>query len=450
MTETRRILLGTAGQIPATAGTLEVAAGHYRLRPGKWIEEPQQVSIKRSGGSISMSYGNRQGIVADFQPRPLWGIEEGRPFTVLDARMTIKDGFTFSPTQVYEAGSILWGAHVEGRDSAAQALRVTFSLPWTGWSDDEAATLDQGRLSHWNDGKAPGLLWEPSQPHTVHNLTQRFPPLLTALFQLWAGYPVHTEESQVLIHAVGWCPVESAWSPQGGPQRSFLNLGDLTVRKIACWLEMARELGPLPFIAVRGSETLQVDAQMLATALEGLDRRWRPEARRFDGVVSKKQLNRARRQASQAAVEALDGIVEATLAKRVYDEALGHVQEPSYAEHLAELMPRVERVAPGLLGPSLSAWIQDMKDLRNIQSHGLRTHDDFGEEEITRYYVMSSSGRWALRLLLLLKLVDDDDLVRAALRDYDQFMFALVNIDRERYWENFSAYQTFLDHVRTG
>lgn len=442
--EQRRVLLGKPGQEPTTPATLDVADELFHLRPEKWIEEPRQLNLRRSNGQLTFDLGNPRGVVADFEPRPLWGLYDGRPFTVLDARMSVEVGGSILPRQIYEAGCILWDAHIEGPYSPAKAVRIAFLLRRAGWANEDPITSDQGRLSAWSQENRPGLTWEPSGTYTAHDLTQRFPPILTTLLHLWTGEPTSVCAIHLRLEEVGWCTLELLHDPTENSNRSFLDLNKLGLRVVANWLMQAQCLGPLPFLAVGNVGPLQSDAQMLATALEGLHRRLNPTATRFTASVTRKQLNRARHQASGAAVAALDGIVDATVAKKAYDEALSHVNQPSYAERLAKMLPRIEMLAPGLLGPSLTDWIADMKDLRNVQSHGLQNHDDFGEDEISRYYVMASSGRWALKILLLLALTDDDEQMKSALRNSDQFMYTLANIDRETYWKSFSAYQKFL------
>lgn len=449
MDEQRRVLLGVPGKEPATPAFLDVQDDRYVLRPEKWVEEPQQVKINRKNDTVvSIDFGNRLGVVADFQPRILWGFENGRPFSILDARMIVDSNFNLSwPSQTYEASNILWDAHIEGFDSPAEAVRITFPIPWHGWNNQETVFLDEGHLSAWSDTNLPGLVWEPAEPSTVHKLTQQFPTIVTTLFHLWTEKETSACLIEVRIENVGWCRIKSTTGPSTTFARPLLVLNKLTLEVVGRWLSMAPTLGPVPFMAVHTGAPLQADAQMLATALEGLHRRLHPDAKRFQPPVSKGNLTRARRAAVQAAIEVLDGAVDEVVAKAAYSEALGHIGDLSYAARITEMLPRVERVAPGLLGPSRSSWIKDMKDLRNIQSHGLQNHDDFGDTEIGQYYVLASSGRWVLKILLLLEITGEEHL-RLALKDSDRFMYSLANIDREKYWAGYSAYSHFLDGSR--
>ncbi|WP_405475597.1 HEPN domain-containing protein [Paenarthrobacter ilicis] len=446
MDDPRHVLLGMPGLKPTIPAELSKAPGGFELRPERWIEEPKQVKKRVIDGNVIFDLFERRGVVADFEPRPLWGLEGDRPFTVLDAKMSMISNFTGLPAQVYKAGLVLWDVHIDGPDSLAEAARLTFSFRRGGWEENnEPIALPEGRLSAWSHDSRAGLIWEPSTSHTVHNLTQRLPTVLTALFHLWTGSPTSICAIQVRMPDKGWCTLELLQEAPSIVSRSLLPLYELDLKVVGAWLSKARKLGPIPFVAAADRGVLQVDAQMLATALEGLHRRLDPGAKRFDPPVSVNKLQTVRRKATSAAVVALEGVVDAPTAKKAYNEALIHVGELSYADRLTEMLPRVGNVAPGLLGPSLEEWIRDTKDLRNVQSHGLTQDDDFGEEEFARYYVLAASARWALKILLLLDLTDDDALIRSSLEESDKFMYSLANIDREHYWEDFSAYETFLD-----
>jgi hypothetical protein len=443
MAEQRRVRIGVAGNEPSIWAILETHDGSFVLRPEEWVEPPQQIGITRAadGRITSWTEGNRRGVVADFQPRPLWGRSDDGPFTVLDARMSTETTWRFPPAQVYEAGSILWGAHTDAEESPAEAIRVAFAVRGTGWVNGEPVQTEQGRISPWCSDHGPGLIWEPNDHHTVHVLRQRFPPIVQALLQLWTEGQAGVRAVQVRIRGAGWCTIESPESPPKAPTRSLLPLAKLDMGIVATWLNLAGNLGPIPFLAIEYRAPLQPEAQLIATALESLHRRLHPERRRFQ--ASENQRNKARRAAVAAAVEVLKGTADDDeVVRRAYREALGHVQDPSYADRLTELLPQVHTLAPGLLGPSLSAWIKDMGEVRNTQSHGLQRDDELGEPGISRYYVLGASGRWALKILLLLQLVRSEAL-RSALWDSDRFMYALANIDREHYWANFSSSDHF-------
>lgn len=442
MVESKNVWLGVVGSKPKTRATLETIGGFYVLRPEEWIEPVQQVDVIRDpdGHVMGFNEGSRRGVVADFKPRPLWGEVEGEPFTVLDARMSTATGRKFLPAQVYEAGSILWGAHVDAEEAPAEAIRVAFLIRGAGWAGSDPVQIEQGRISPWSSERGPGLIWEPKGDHTIYSLRQGFPPIPRALLQLWTEEEVEVQAMQVRLPVAGWCTVESPRVSIKKSPRSWLPLNKLDMGLVARWIELAAELGPIPFIALGDRAPLQPEAQLIATALEGLHRRLHPERRRFQ--ATKNQCKKARQAAVAAATEVLKGIVEEDVVRKAYREALGHVQDLSYAERLEELLPPAEATAPGLLGPSRSAWIKDMGKARNTQSHGLDRDDELDDAGISRYYVLASSGRWTLKILLLLQLVSLD-VLRSSLWNSDRFMYALANIDREHYWPDFSTYENF-------
>lgn len=438
--EQRRVLLGTVGEKPTTSSTLDVVNQHFRFSPQDWIEPPQQVEVIGPG---VFDVGGRPGVVADYKPRSLWGLYNSRPFTVLGAKMSLEPESPFYDRQVYEAEAIFWGAHIRESLNKPEALRLTFSLPAVGWEHDKPVTLDQGRLSSWYEGRNPGLEWESTASPDVHSLLRRSIPILTTMLHLWTGKTISVLSTQVRLAEAGWCTVEvppSAPRPSG---QSFLELEALTLAVVKKWLDKAPKIGQLPYVATADLGPLQVRVQVVATALEGMHDRKDPNASSFNPPLPKPLLKRANRAAKQAAVDALNGSADAAVVKKRYGDALGHVQGLSYGEALTRTIAPIEGVVPALLGPSPKEWVSTMTKLRNFQSHGGKKHDDFGENEISLYYVMSVSGLWVLKILLLLELIDAEQ-VRIALRRSDQFMFALANIDREQYWENFSAYRTFI------
>lgn len=447
MVKSRNVRLGVVGSKPHTWATLETTGGFFVFRPEEWIEPVQQVDVIRDpdGHVTGFSEGSRRGVVADFKPRPLWGEVEGEPFTVLDARMSTVIGWKLLPAQVYEAGSILWGAHVDAEEASAEAIRVSFSIRGAGWAGCDPMQTEQGRISPWSSERGSGLTWEPKGNHTIYSLRQGFPPIPRALLQLWTEEEVEVQAIQVRLPVAGWCAVESPGVSIKKSPRSWLPLNKLDMGLVARWIELAAELGPIPFIALGDKAPLQPEAQLIATALEGLHRRLHPERRRFQ--ATKNQCKKARQAAVAAAAEVFKGVVEEDVVSKAYREALGHVQDLSYAERLEELLPPVEVTAPGLLGPSRSAWIKDMGEARNTQSHGLDRDDELDDAGISRYYVLASSGRWALKILLLRQLVSLD-VLRSSLWDSDRFMYALANIDREHFWSNFSAYEHFTAHAK--
>lgn len=427
--------------------------GMFTFEAKEWLEQPEQVSREHDpeSGTVTMTHWGRHEIVADYKPRVLWGEHEGEPFTVLDARMRIKSGPYVLPIQTYEAYSLLRGAHVHEYEAPAEAVRVAFNINHAGWTHGEPIDIPNGRISPWATSEAAGLIWEPKETETelqsIHYLSQRFIPLVQVLLELWTGEKIGIQAVDIYLPEMGWCSLESGRDHSTKPPRHpLLNMSDLAMETLAQWLQLVPQLGALPFLAVADRVQLQPQAQVMTTALEGLHERLHPETYRF--TASKSQRRKAIRSAAKEAAKVLtESGVDEKIAEQAYREALTQAHRPTFIARLEELVPGVEVTAPGLMGPSTLEWIRDIRDLRNTLNHGADKDDNFGEPEISRYYVLSESAKWVLRIRLLLELVHEKGLMTALWR-YDRFMFALANIDRERYWPNFSAYDHFLEVVR--
>lgn len=425
---------------------METVKGGFVFRLKEWIEQPQQVHIEeRDGAGMAMWMGHPVNVVNDFKPRPLWGLRGGEKFTVLDARMHVDDGSNFLPQQRYEASRLLDGAHVDGPDTRAVAVRYDFARLDAGWLNTPGIVTREGLVEAWQDELCSGLIWTPHEGESIHQLAYRFPTTLTALLHLWTGRPIVITRTQILLPDGQWYPLVEAREPQLGRRRAteLLDLSSLDLATVATWLDLAHQMGPVPHIAVHEGLPVQAGAQVIATTLESFHRRLKGNARRFPPHITTGQLDRAKKAARNAAVESLaEAAVDLATVRQAFDEALGHIDEPTYADRLHQLLPDVAATAPGLLGPDLSAWIHTMKEIRNVQSHGTPKHDAFDQDEISRYYVHQSSGQWALKILLLRQLTDDDRLKHALARS-NKFHYALANLDRECLWSGFSAYDTF-------
>ncbi|MFC0248260.1 MULTISPECIES: HEPN domain-containing protein [Citricoccus] len=447
MTEPRQVLLGRVGSTPESPATLEEGEGAFRLYPEKAFESLRQViPLPTDNGALALS-ADPQHAAADWSSRTLWGLREGQPFTVFSANMRV--GTTLGMKPVYSAHSILWGAHVEDSSVEATAVRLRFSFPPTGWAEQGSVITAAGALSAWvEDNHVDGLEWRPSAPHSIDDFKGGFPQVFTTLFHLWTDKINKVTELQVCIEDVGWC--ELARIDDGGPVKHvsepLLSLDSLTLDIVGQWLNRSDQLGPIPFMVFPGDLALQVEAFVVASALEGTHRRLHPdEVRRGLQEVPKAELKRAKKAAKKAGVEALDPSPEYVKdVEAAFAQAVGHVEELTFAERIEHIVGRVSEVAPGLLGPSSEGWIKSLRDIRNTQAHALTKHDDFNQAEVSLYYVMSRTGRWVLRIRLLQELVSDDQL-GAALRRSSDFLHTLADIDEEKYWSDFSTYDAFQD-----
>ncbi|MGO1536898.1 MAG: HEPN domain-containing protein [Yaniella sp.] len=459
MTEDQNtVFLGKAQTTqPSVEATLEISQGDFvfRVLPGKYVEWPGQMRVRHlSPHEVVIDHGYRPGVVADNEPRVLWGFDEGVPFTVFGARMSVAGSHPLAscPPQLYRARTILRGAHLVSEQEHVRAIRCAFPIRRRKWGHEVPVRIQQGTLSAWNDSSWPGLVWEPEQAQSLHFLSQRFLARIHALLELWTAIDVAPPQVEVQLEDSGWYILETSNFERTKPfSGDLLALESLSLENIANGLELMYRLGPLPFEAIQSPTHMQADTLLAAIGLEGFHRRVsnRKQSRKpLFRALNSTQRRGARDAAISAARESLHGLAEDEAIANTFHNALAQVYELSYAERLHELVPQVEGVAPGLLGPDAAQWVQDVKQIRNVQSHSIPKHDDFGETEITKYHVLGISGRWALRILVLAEFVDPNTLQKA-LKGSDRFMFALVNMDKEQYWLDFSAYDHFREMTRT-
>lgn len=447
MDEGSTVLLAAVGSQPEVLAEVSLSSQGYTIRPQAPIESSRQMKAQQSGfNSVITISGHPPDTVRDFRPRPLWGLTAaGTSFTLLDAKMQVH--FT---EHEYTGWLVLHGAHVEDDQIPVSGLRVAFPFDERpGWLSQNAADTEAGQFAPWaKDGRA-GIQWQPLAPRPLRRMVLRDTESFRALLSLWTDRPLQPDRFMVEIPGKGWHAVDNLRLTPPEPKASdLLPPSLLTVDVLARWTNLATQLGALPYIALRPSKVLQPDAQNVAAGLEGLHRRLMDTRSRMDPGgklegVDKKTLGSARKDAVEAFARSLGASPHRpTDAREVLQSALSHLRDLSYKERLMDLLPHVAEVAPGLLGPDLRKWAQTMVTIRDVQAHQLLEHDDFGEDEIALYYVMEASGRWALRILILLQVADVNDVSRA-LRSSSRFEHSLANIDRECQWGDFSAFETF-------
>ncbi|WP_026928064.1 HEPN domain-containing protein [Granulicoccus phenolivorans] len=418
---------------------LDVDSALFDTADGAWI---------RVGDNVRMDSGNPTNGVLDHQPRVVHGrLDDGGDLTLFDARLEAADLEILFPSprppQTFEGWRILHGACVPDQDSASTGVRWTMPhLP--GLRLAGTARCKGGTLTSYTHENLPGICLETDQQHPIRTLADLTPNRITSFLSIATGYEVVPVHREIRLPDGTWCrvgidrPVES----RSGPA-DFVTGIDL--ERLASWTDQSEQLGPLPFMPVAdlSAVPVQVTVQVVATALEGLHRRTQPDEKPF-GTLSKGGIRRAVKAAVTAGTDTLEqeGWQDQRFAQTRFNAALGHVGEMSYAERLRALLTPVNRVAPGLFGPSLNGWIKRMKDVRNVQSHQLDEHDAFGEKEIDLYVALNISGRWALRLALLQLVLSKDD-INDGLGRSNRFRIALANIDASHVWDGFSCAETF-------
>jgi hypothetical protein len=353
-------------------------------------------------------------------------------------------------TQRFTGSSYVLGTHIDSDEHAINGIRWAwnFSSGDAGWLNDPPATVTdgpvRGALKPWAFKNRPGLEIELSDPVELRVVRQGVMTAITQFLVLWTGCSIDLSHVEIQLEDKNWYKFSPPPSDGGKFSRTkLLPLNEITLQHLVRWLPLAFKLDPLPYIVSATAGVLQIDAQAVATALEGLHRRLLEDRRPF-APLSNGAVKRATRAARKAGVKDLveSGFEDEALAGRLFSEALNHIDQPSYQQRVAELAAPVLSMAPGLCGPDLTAWVKTMKNIRNDQSHQLL--DRFYDEEVTQYHIASLSGRWVLKLRILIEFVDPVRL-GSALREAQSFAFTLANMDVEHYWAGFSCLRTFRD-----
>lgn len=407
--------------------------------PPEHVDAPVAGMVRRGGGTSRTT--------AHLVPQSLFGaLEDGQPVTLLDA--LLEASFLLPAVrQVFRGSMSLFGALLRDERDDVAGIRWTWHLPaGAGLQLDRTAELVTGPvpglLEGWIHDDGTGLQFLAARTESLRTLRREVQHNCTQLLGLWTAQPVPGVALTEVLVGSRWCVLHL----QGGDPRplapsTFMPVRDLSVATFAAWIPLAHTVEPFPVLLNDPTEILQLDAQVLATAIEGLHRRLYVDGVRFEGM-SGRSVERAARQARRTGVEILlsEGYPDEDRAHAVFRETLRHLNQMTYEDRAAELLEPVRRLVPSLFGPDLKSWIAMVTKIRNHQSHYLSIEFDAAPRAL--YAVVTRSCRWALVLRILLELSPGYDF-RSNLVRAHSFALALATIDREELWPGFSALSEF-------
>lgn len=429
----------------------------FRLKLDQFMEMPRQVT--REGDAFAYST-EPEHIVADYQPRTIHGkLADGTIVSLLGAHM--EQGPTLSlHFQVYTGETRIVGEHIADDFAPVNGIRWAWNVALSDFGESAPSeTVDgplAGSLSFWEpegqDGNQGGLAFTATQPVSLRDLRQYVQASSGQLIGLWGGRHRHRVPRPLVTELL----VGDQWRSYIGPAdgvgerigTALLPLRELCLNTFAVWIPFARSIDPFPYMANADIPTLQVRAQVLATALEGIHNRLDSANKPF-ATVPKKSLTRARKAACEAGVGSLrdDGFTDIAFAEKRFMDSLGHVNDVTYYDRVFSLATAISQMAPGLCGPDLARWASMVMEIRNEQSH--QSREEFQETNVSEYFVAVQTAQWVLSLRILRKLAKPNRL-QAALKESNTFLFVLANIDAEGLWPGYSALQTFRDSVPNG
>jgi hypothetical protein len=257
-------------------------------------------------------------------------------------------------------------------------------------------------------------------PHSYRELERTVVRPLSTLLTLAAGQPVRPGAVEVSPEPGTRWPVHAGSHVAGNaPARSALvPSSDLTVARLAQWLDRSQTLGPLPAgVASVFENDLAVDTQvlLLTTLTEGVHRVLHPKTLRF----SAKHGDQVRTVAVEA-VRAVDP--DAVDAVKGF---LSFVHEVGYARRLEDLARRAEELVPGITG-NTNKWVKMVYKTRTVYAHHPSAHW-MEEADLDRVLTVVESLRWMLRLLLLDQAGLDPHLLASRFAGSQRYNFFLTN-----------------------
>ncbi|BBE23848.1 hypothetical protein MN0502_27310 [Arthrobacter sp. MN05-02] len=424
--------------------------GSFVLELDDPIPEPERPDGSEADAA---SPGGNPAEVADPVPRDILGfLPDGRPVTLFDAVVEAPSLLPSSVRQTFHGSLSLTGAHVRGERDLVAGIRWTWRLPVSTAfqrreSSEPVVGSIPGILEGWRHDDGTGFQFSATRATPLRRLRHQVQHYCSQLLGLWNGSDVPGAAHTEVRVGDRWCVLRSrGGEPVPLARSSFLPVEDLSMAVFAAWIPLAHIVDPLPFLLTGLTRTRQLDALVLATALEGLHRRLYLEGVRFEGV-SQRAVERAARQARHAGVEVLlsEGFTDEDKAHAVFRETLRHLNQMTYQDRVRELLEPVRLMVPGLFGPDMVQWIEMVTKIRDHQSHHLAI--EFDEPSTALYDAAAESSRCALVLRILLELHPGYDFPSHLVRS-PGFSSALAGIDRTGLWPGFSALAEFRTSAR--
>ena len=223
--------------------------------------------------------------------------------------------------------------------------------------------------------------------------------------------------------------------------------GDITPILVKSWLSVAQELGQIHYYVSSEHVNLQVDALLYSSALEGIHRRAVEENSKIQ--LTRSQERKLRNSIKFTISQFFEKIPSADVQEMTRRAApyASMIQSPDYTNRLRYFTDRFSETYPFLFGPDIELWINDVKSIRNKESHlfALGKNDEKVHPELE--YVKYITYNYSLRILLTIILLDlagiSGSQLRPQIESSDYIRFQLANLDLEEYWKEYSAIEQF-------
>lgn len=363
-------------------------------------------------------------------------LDDGALVTLVDAFTVERKLTLFAPDagqnrQSLTARSALLGGHMATGSEVYTQIRLqlrhldAWALPGFTVGSQQVSLAGGGRLDleqASNGDGIGGVLWlriVDLAPMTAADLDRRFVTPLATLLTLATDTdcpPVAVElapgpdQPWLRVHHSG---LRAAADEAFPTHKQLLPLAALGLERVGTWLGAVEQLGPLPPVVAAASvgpgRTLETQLLELATVAEGLHQRRFPDSRR----LSPEQAEAAREAATNAVAEFDEKV------RTAIENALKHLEDPSFRQSLKELAACVASAMPGVTGRT-NHWKQRVTDARNDFAH--RSYDPLEPPRINQLLAVLHSLRWLLTGLLLLRTGLPSDELAAHVEDHQPYM----------------------------
>lgn len=374
--------------------------------------------------------------VASFLAITVYGqLDSGEVVTLINAQNY--GGAGFRPH--YRATTAVVGAWVP-KDQLYSSVRFRMDRPyWLAHLDDgDSSTVEDDGSTLTVEGSRDGnwLTYESSKSTTLRQLEIRVVSGCLALLQL-AIYP-DPDKSRVTRDTQVRIGPDSPWStvygaafcaePSGPVHEPLLSRDQLTVERFSKWIALHSRLDGLTWVVARPSPgAVQMSILAFAPLIEGFHRRLPDyEKAKFPGVAKcvLKRILKAAREASAAQAEA-EGLDPDRVA-----EATDFFREVSFQQRAEAIVTEVTSVIPEVteFTPNLPRRIAKA---RNDLAHHLTNDADVPiEARALGWLVVANTTAWVLRILLLLRVGVEPEVVRERVLRFGRFRFFRANTEQ--------------------
>lgn len=226
-------------------------------------------------------------VAADRAPRTVHGmLDDGTLVTLIDAHMS-----NYHPgRQTFCGHQAVHGAHLTGPDPDVHEVRWALrGVQMPGWHGHTPVETQGGgiggEIGPGDDDEPISLAFRAKDPAALRTMTDRLPSAVDALVSLWTAREAVHDRVRLRVPDGTWCSLNSAQGLIAASAGSSLLPSDqLDLSTISRWIELQPILGQIPFMAIAVPTILQVDAHLMATALEGLHRRLHPGSKPFNDL----------------------------------------------------------------------------------------------------------------------------------------------------------------------